>query len=178
MTAGLLPNPLRLAIDTNVFVLLLAYQYLTFENSPALARARILDDIRGRGDDLLPDRYDELWQIFRRASRRIITQHVVAEAYGLRHRLEEHLHRKELVWRSAITLLREYNVGEESCSIRDLHDREGYRRILLEIGPTDAGLLHVAEQQKAKILTDDRDFLRCAHDRNVHAVSLNQLQLL
>lgn len=178
MTAGLLPSPLRLAIDTNVFVLLLAYQCLTSEDSPAPARARVLDDVRGRGDGLLPDRYDELWQIFQRASRRIITQHVIAEAYGLRHRFGPLLHGEELYWRMAVALLTDYNVGEESCPIRDLYNTEPYRSILLAIGPTDAGLLHVAEQQKAKIITDDHGLLHFAHDRRVHAVPLNQLQLL
>jgi rRNA-processing protein FCF1 len=178
MTAGLLPNPLRLAIDTNVFVLLLAYQYLTFENSPALARARILDKIRGRGDDVPPDRYDDLWQVLRQAKRRIITQHVVAEAYGLMHKFKEHLHDKELVWRSAIALWKEYEIEELPCSARDLYTMEPYRSVLLEIGPTDAGLLRTAEQQKAKIITDDWHLLKWAEARNVHAVSLNQLQLL
>src|SRR5882757_8908730 len=94
-----------LAVDTNILLLLLGYQCLLSQDAKPLERSRVLTEIRGRDDAISPERFDDLWGLFQNATRRIITQHVVAETYGSRKRLSSFRHQKDLVWRSAKTLL-------------------------------------------------------------------------
>ena len=63
-------------IDTNILLLLLGYQCLEFDNTMGPTRARALSDIQGRGDNLSPERFNDLWELFHMATRRIVTQHV------------------------------------------------------------------------------------------------------
>ena len=149
MISDPLRPPVKLAIDTNLLLLLVGYQCLLFENASALERARVLTEIRGRDDGISPDRFDDLWNLFQSAARRIVTQHVIAETYGLRRRLASFRDRKDLVWRSALVLLANPGIEEQSCSIRDVHNRREYSDILTELGPADAGLIYTAEHQKA-----------------------------
>jgi hypothetical protein len=177
----IIPDPLRppvhLAIDTNLLLLLLGYQCLLLENTKALERARVLTDIRGRSDHISPERFDDLWRLFRGAARRIVTQHVIAETYGSRRRLGSFRHRKDLVWRGAIELLTDPGIEEQSCQVRDVHEKEEYRDILSELGPADAGLLYTAERQKATIITDDGPLVHWAGVRSVPAIGLKQIGL-
>jgi rRNA-processing protein FCF1 len=163
--------PVCLVIDTNLLLLLLGYQCLLLESAKARERNRVLAQICGRADNLSPERFDDLWNLFRSAERRIVTQHVVAESYGLRKRLA---FRKDLIWASAIGLLANPGIEEQSCQVGDLL-REGYRDILAEIGPSDAGLILTAEQQKATIVTDDGPLAYWARVRSIPAVLLSQL---
>ncbi len=89
--------PVELAIDTSLLMLLLGYQFLLLEYARPLERTRVLDDIRGRPDPITPDIYDELWTLFQGAAHRVVTQHIVAEAYGNRRRLASFRHRRDLV---------------------------------------------------------------------------------
>jgi hypothetical protein len=170
-----LQPPVCIVIDTTLLLLLLGYQCLLFEQAEPLERIRVLTEIRGRDDRISPERFDGLWDLFRSATRRIVTQHVVAEAYGSRNRLASFRHQKELVWRSAITLLANPGIEEQSCLITDVVEREGYRDILHELGPSDAGLIFTAELLKATIITDDGRLVHWAGVRAVPAVFLNQI---
>ncbi len=167
--------PVKLAIDTNLLLLLLAYQCLLLDNARPQARTRVLNKIRGRGDDMSPQRFDDLWSLFHSAASRIVTQHVIAETYGLRSLLASF--RKDLVWRGALILLADPGIEEQSCLIRDVHRAHGYSDILHEIGPADAGLIYTAERNKATILTDDGMLAHWANVRSVPAVPLNQIGL-
>jgi hypothetical protein len=171
-----LPRPPCLAIDTNLFLPLLGYQCLQFDNAKPLERVRILTSIRGRSDGMSPERFDDLWKLFRSGARRIVTQHVIAEAYGLRKRLDSLQYRKDLVWRGAIAILGS-GIEEQSCALRDLLEQDGYRKILTEIGPTDAGLIFTAERQKATIITDDGPLARWAGVRSVPVILLPSIGL-
>src|SRR5580765_6584259 len=72
-----------------------ATQCLVFEHAALLERIRVLTDIRGRDDRISPERFDGLWELFRSAARLIVTQHVVADAYGLRNRLASFRHQRD-----------------------------------------------------------------------------------
>jgi rRNA-processing protein FCF1 len=163
-----------LVIDTNILLLVLGYQCLESEKTVPLRRAEVLGDIRGRGDNLSPERFDDLWQVFRRARQRIVTQHVVAEVYGLRKRLPFH---KDVIWRSAIEILMDPGLEEKPCSVRELSQEQGYEKILTELGPTDAGLLLTAERYRATVLTDDGPLFRRARERHILAIPLSQIGL-
>ena len=152
MAIGRLTTPQVLAIDTNILLVLLGYQCLQFENASALQRERILREVLGSGGPVSGEQFDGLWRLFLNAGRRIVTQHVVAEVYGLRRRLK---FKKEAIWKSAAALLMEFGLEERACCIRDLHGVPAFRLILEAVGPTDAGLLHAAEVEKATLITED-----------------------
>lgn len=162
-----LQPPLCLAVDTNLLLLILAYQCLLLDKATPLERARVLIEIRARDDLVSSEGFDDLWRLFRAARRRIVTQHVIAETYGLRRRLASFRHRRELVWQAAIALLGDPGFEEQSCTVQDLYERKEYRPILIELGPTDAGLIHTAERQKATIVTDDEKLANWARRRYV-----------
>jgi hypothetical protein len=166
-----------LALDTNPFLLLVTYRYLESKNATAPERMRALTDVRGQPDYLPPESFDELWYIFEHANRRITTQHVVAEALKFRHSgwLRDH---KDGVWEAAISLLREFDIEEHSCPILDLHANKEYRPVLVELGYTDAGLLHTVERHKATLITEDTKLLSFAYARFVPAFPLSQLRAL
>ena len=168
MASGL---PAVLVIDTNILLVLLGYQCL--ENASALERERILREVLDSGGPVSGRQFDDLWQLFLSAGRRIVTQHVVAETYSLGKRQLKF--KKEVIWESAIALLVKFGLEERACCIRDLQARPGFRQILEAVGPTDAGLLHTAEIEKATLITEDGRLRHFAYDRGVPVLSLIQI---
>jgi rRNA-processing protein FCF1 len=176
VTRDPLSPPVCLAIDTNLLLVLLGYRCLLFQGAKPIERGRVLTEIRGRDDNVSPERFDDLWDLFRNAARRIVTQHVVAETYGSRRKLGSFQHQKDLVWRSARALLMDHpGIEEQACTIRDVLERKEYRNILEELGPTDAGLILTAERQKATIITDDGRLAHLARARSVQAMGLHEI---
>ncbi len=49
------------------------------------------------------------------------------------------------------------------------------RTSLTELGPTDAGLLYVAEDRKATILSEDGSLTHGAGTRGIRSLTLNQI---
>jgi hypothetical protein len=96
---------------------------------------------------------------------------VVAEVYGLRRRLSL---RKDLVWRAAHTLL-DFGIEEVPCSVLQIRERFGNELPLTELGPIDAGLLYVAEDRKATILSEDGSLTHWAGTRGIRSLTLNQI---
>jgi rRNA-processing protein FCF1 len=162
---------LNLVIDTNILLLLIGYECSRLDKQGALERSRVLNDIRGR-DRVSPDRFDGLWRVFETAAKRVVTQHVVAEAYGLRKRLASS-YRKDVVWQGALTILRHPGIEEESFQVVDLDADPKYHAVLIALGPSDAGILYTAERRKATILTDDGELQHWASTRNIQWLSLN-----
>jgi hypothetical protein len=107
-----------------------------------------------------------------RSAQRIVTQHVIAEAYNLRTRLGSLSNRRDLVWQGALDILRDPGIEEESIRIRDLNGKPDYRDILTTLGPADTGLLYIAEQRKGTIITEDGPLLNFALDRGIRWRSL------
>jgi hypothetical protein len=168
MAGGRLAAPRAIAIDTNLFSVLLRYYCLASEDVGDLERERQLQEVSGRQDPLSLEQFDALWQIFERAPRRIVTQHVVAEAFSNKMR-------KQYNWSSALRLLPTYCLEERGCCISDVYSRPMFRRILEDIGPTDAGLIYTAEIEKAMIISEDGRLRHWAEVRSVKALALNEL---
>jgi hypothetical protein len=167
------PRP-TLVIDTNILLLLVGYQCSLIESAVPLERSRLLSDIRRRPDAVSPERFTDLWQLFKVAAQRIVTQHVIAEAYNLGKNLSCFRGKKELVWRSALKILENPGIDEASIAISELNS-SAYREILLQIGPADAGLLYIAEQRKAVVLTEDGPLQHWASTRSISCLTLNQI---
>jgi hypothetical protein len=153
-------------------VVFLGYQYFLLNKESGSQRQRMLDEIRARGDTLSPRHYDNLWQLFRSAKRRITTEHVIAESRGSRNPMRSYP--RERVWQAAIVLLN-FPVEEVSCSVREIHADANYTKILVYLGPADAGLIYVAERQKATILSEDGSLGHWARSRSVPAMSLQEI---
>jgi hypothetical protein len=168
MVDGRLVAPPAIAIDTNLFSVLLRYYCLESEDVSAPERERQLREVSGRPGSVPLEQFDALWQIFERAPRRIVTQHVVAEAFSNKMR-------KRFNWSSAIRLLPNYGVEERGCSISDVYARRGLQRMLEELGPTDAGLIFTAEIEKATIISEDGRLRHWADVREVPALAFDQL---
>jgi hypothetical protein len=167
----LAPRPV-LVIDTNVLLLLIGYHCAQLDEMGPQQRIRVLNEIRGQDDRESPERFDYLWQFFRSAAQRVVTQHVIAEAYNLRRRLGSLSNQRELVWQGALDILRDPGIEEEPFRIRDLDGKPEYRKILTTLGPTDTGLLYIAEQRNATIITEDKPLLSFALDRGIRCRSL------
>jgi rRNA-processing protein FCF1 len=178
MKRGPLGHPVRLAIDTNVLLLLIGYQCLLLTRANGHERLRVLNDIRGQSDRVPAQNFDDLWALFRSAAHRIVTQHVIAESYGLRRRLESAGNNKDTIGRAALQLLIDPGIEEASCRVSEVQASEGYRYILTALGPADAGLLYTAEQESAVMVTEDRHLIAVAGSRSVRAISLREIGTL
>jgi predicted nucleic acid-binding protein len=165
-------GPAVLVIDTNVLLVLLGYQCLQLDNARGLERERVLNEIRGREDVISPARFDDLWNLFHTSKRRIVTPHVIAETYGLRKLLA---FPKDLIWDAARTILDRPGIEEQSCLLSEVFGIEGYRTILKELGPADAGLIYTAERHKATVISDDGGLRPLASARSVTVLALKQL---
>lgn len=119
------PRP-NLVIDTNILLLLIGYECSRLEKLGSLERRRVLEEIRGRGDLVSPERFDDLWRLVQSSAQRIVTQHVIAEAYGLRGRLGSFRSRKDLVWRAALEILSNPGIEEDWVQVRELNDLPEY----------------------------------------------------
>jgi rRNA-processing protein FCF1 len=172
MPRGRLTAPIAIAIDTNLFALVLLHHCLKSRGLGLPERERELQTVWGREDALSLIQLDALWNFFGRARRRIVTQHVVAEVFSNKGR-------KQLTgWHNAIQLLPDYDVEECDCRIRDLYARDDFRQIMEALGPTDAGLIYTAELKAATIITEDRRLRQFAYDHGVDVLTLEELQYL
>lgn len=141
---GLIGRHRSIAIDTNLLLVLLAYDYIEHSKPTDVMKLRILDDLRGRGREVPLACYTNLWMLFERASRRVVTQHVIAEVHNLQKRVPVLRTGWSSFWDAGARLVRDNQVEELPCTVADLDRHEAFRVILREIGPTDAGLLFVA----------------------------------
>ena len=172
MDWGRLSVPKVIAIDTNLFSLVLLHRRLKSQGLGAPERERELQEVWGREDAVSLEQFDALWQMFERAHRRIVTQHIVAEVFSNKRRrlLKE--------WRSAIKLLPKYSVEERGCCVCDLYASDDFHQIMEEIGPTDAGLIYTAEREGATIVTEDRRLRQFSYDHGIAVLTLNELVCL
>ncbi len=163
--------PGAIAIDTNLFSVLLRYYRLESEDASESDRERQLHEVWNREDPPGLEEFEARWHLFEGAHRRIVTQHVVAEAFTNKMR-------KRSNWSSAIGLLPDYCIEERGCCVAELYAHGKYRRIVEDIGPTDAGLIYIAEVEKATIISQDGQLRHWATVRSVPVLTLNELDRL
>jgi rRNA-processing protein FCF1 len=161
-----------IVIDTNLLLVVLADEHLESTGTTGPARFSRLRDAWGQGHSLPDERFKDLQQVFRQAARRIVTQHVIAEVYNLRGR-------STIQDRNILTdLLAGVDLAERSCAFAELYKSAAYRKMLGDVGVTDAGLIYVAEREKATILSEDRDLSSWAHARSVPCFNLQSVDYL
>lgn len=82
----------------------------------------------------------------------LITSHVLGEIRS-RSRVPEEIHRE--FWLSAMKFLSEINLNEQLILLSDLYRNDRYRMLVSILGPTDAGVIALAEKEECVLLTDD-----------------------
>ncbi len=72
-----------------------------------------------------------------------------------------------------LKILSHPGIEEASLDLRTMCEKPEYRRIANTIGPIDAGLIYLAEQRKATILSEDlRRSRRMTHFRSLKVTHL------
>jgi rRNA-processing protein FCF1 len=112
-------------------------------------------------------RHEKLHQFLQYASRRLVTAHVIVEALRLRN--HSYLRRREREFR-VLAVRKLIELEEVSVPLKDLDTG-----LLIEFGPTDAGLISVAQSEGAVLLTNDKRLGQRASDPCVEIMMLDQL---
>src|SRR5262249_47995198 len=82
----------------------------------------------------------------------IITSHVIGEIRSEIH-LPQELHAD--YWQSCLDFFDTHNVSEKLITLRDLNNEDGLKQIVCTFGPTDAGLMALADREGCLLLTHD-----------------------
>jgi len=83
----------------------------------------------------------------------VITSNVVGEIRSERYSKPEDLH--EAYWGNCLDFFRRHQIREELVSLSDLEKNEGTRKLVCQLGPTDAGLMVLADREECFLLTND-----------------------
>lgn len=94
-------------------------------------------------------------EFFQTVQSLLITSHVIGELKS-RQRLGEQVQRE--FWRFSIGFLRN-KLEEKLVRLIDLGRDATYEKLLYEVGPTDAGLISLAQKENCTLLTDDSRLL-------------------
>jgi hypothetical protein len=143
MTADGLPVR-TLIVDTSALFPLLVYHYARRTGAERGRRQRLLMDARSKPPNLTVDQYDRWLRFFLSAGRRMATQHVVAELYGLRRRLRLTDQEQAEFWRCCAEFLISEAFQQRSCTLEDIWNTPGVRELSVRIGPVDGGLILLA----------------------------------
>ncbi len=82
----------------------------------------------------------------------IITSHVIGEIRSETH-LPQELH--AIYWQGCLNFFDTHNVSEKLVTLRYLNSEDGLRQIVRTFGPTDAGLVALANLEGCLLLTND-----------------------
>jgi hypothetical protein len=82
----------------------------------------------------------------------IITSHVIGEIRSERY-IPQELHAS--YWQSCLNFFDTHNVNEKLITLRDLNSEDRLRQLVCAVGPTDAGLVALANLEGCLLLTND-----------------------
>jgi rRNA-processing protein FCF1 len=88
-----------------------------------------------------------------RAKEILITSHVIGEIRSRVHAPGDRLH--AIYWQSWMDFLDKHNVAEKLITLREMNADERLRGIVRLVGPTDAGVIALADREKCLVLTRD-----------------------
>jgi hypothetical protein len=163
-----------LVLDTNILLLLIGYQWALNQKLDVSDRTDQLEELRGRDPRLPPELFERLWNRFKSNGKRLITQHVVAETWSLG-KARQACGKADSLWSGMLEVLSHPGIEEASLEVRAMYERPEYQKIADTVGPTDAGLIYLAERRSATILTEDGELLHWAHTRSVRTLQLSQI---
>lgn len=144
-----------LVVDTSALFPLLVYHYAGRIEADRGLRQRLLMDARSKPPNLTVDHYDRWLRFFLSVGRRMATQHVVAELYGLRQRLHITDEEQAEFWRCCSEFLISKDFEQRSCTLKDIWNTPGVRELSVRIGPVDGGLILLALREGCTLKSDD-----------------------
>ncbi len=159
-----------IAIDTNILLILIAYETIEIRGLEGPAALKVLNDVWGQRQ-LGWEEFRRLFAVCRSARRRVVTQHVDSEVFSQRDKLRFD---RETLEKAVLGVAD--GMEKIPCSLQDLYTDSDYRKILLELGPADAGLIWVAQQNRLEILSVDRKLAQFAQGRSVNVFSIQDLR--
>jgi predicted nucleic acid-binding protein len=173
----------KLVLDTNVLFPLLVYEYAERLRLPAARRNKLLLDARSKKPELvIPEDYERWLTLFQSVRARLTTQHVIAELYGLRGKLDLTDEDASRYWQRWTQFLVQHEVEQRSCTLDEIQASRGFAELNARLGPTDAGLILLARNeggtlgQEAVILaTDDGELYAEARHVGVRSELLPNL---
>lgn len=83
----------------------------------------------------------------------VITPNVVGEIRSERYLKPESLH--EAYWENCMDFFRRHHVREVLIPLSELEQNEGTKRLTCQFGPTDVGLMVLANREECSLLTND-----------------------
>lgn len=139
-----------IVIDTGPLLTYLAIRYLDSTDAPKARRDHVLGEIRGRAfAETEQERFLELMK-----QRMLTTAHVISEALNLRE-ASALSREKEEFRRNSLGVLIAGALSEISCPIAEICKAADFRELICRCGLTDAGVIFVAAQNRALVLTDE-----------------------
>jgi len=129
-------------------------------------RNHVLGEIRGTFDEAEQERFLELMK-----QRTFTTAHVISEALNLRE-ASALSREKEGFRRNSLEVLMGGAITEIACPIAEICKTEDFRQLICRYGLTDAGVVFVASNDRALVLTDDGRLFGSYSEDSGHVIAL------
>ncbi len=162
-----------IVIDTSPLLTYLAIRYLDSKDAPKARRDQVITEIRGKTFAATEqERFLELMK-----QRTFTTAHVISEVLKLREKSVLSLE-KEDFRRNSLDVLTGDTISEIPCPIMEVCQEEDFRQLICRYGLTDAGLIFVADKNRALVLTDDGRLFSSYSENSGYVIELldNYLQ--
>lgn len=91
----------------------------------------------------------------------IITSNVVGEIRSNRYSKPAEFH--EAYWGNCLHFFKKHHIREELVTLADLEKDETLKQLVCKVGPTDAGLMVLANREECLLLTNDGHWFNWQH---------------
>lgn len=149
----------KVVIDTAPLIDALTLELL--EREPECAAAVLRKSPLDECLDNNPDAQRNFRNLLAGAKEILITSHVIGEIKSRTYVSGGRLH--TIYWQSWMNFLDKHNVAEKLITLREMNADERLRGIVRLVGPTDAGVVALANREDCSVLTHDSrmyDWLR------------------
>lgn len=141
----------KMVIDTGPLIDALTLELL--ERAPECAAAILHKSPLDACLDNNPAAQRNFRNLLERANEILITSHVIGEIRSRMHGSGGKLH--ATYWQSWMDFLDKHNVAEKLITLREMNADERLRGIVRLVGPTDAGVMALANREDCLVLTHD-----------------------
>jgi hypothetical protein len=145
----------------------LAIRYLDSMDASKATRNHVLWEIRGRAfDEVEQERFLELMK-----QHTFTTAHVISETLKLRGNSAMSREAEEFR-RNSLEVLMGGAITEIACPMAEICKAEDFRQLICRYGLTDAGVVFVASNNRALVLTDDGRLFGSYSEDSGHVIAL------
>ena len=151
---GLSPSR-PVVVDASALTEVVGWRFLTASKTAPSSKLEKLQAIHGKDPKPEIRQFEALWEAFAQSSRWFVTPSILQEAW--RARIEKVLHIDPAPFTEALEgFLKDYPLEESFVSIETLWADQLTRGALPHLGVSDAGVLYLAREHQANVLTEDR----------------------